>query len=322
MSGEHEIDKSFPYFEEHNFSGWLIQFKAMLREHDCDEIIETPIPKDVDANGNPIPMNARERQDFNRELRAYKEKDKIAYARIMKACRLNPKTKLLCESGALKTANEILVRLRQRFHSVDETMKASHLLRYSSLKQKEEESGAEFVDREQREFTALSEMGINMDDSLRLTKFIQQETTNSKHKSLAQTIFTTPNMTLSRATSLFETYHPGASSSPTSAPSVNALFCRYCKKEGHNIQSCDKKRKKNQKEKEKPKRTQHKNSQSSGPSRKKQRYPCVICDATDHLSYQCPRKEEVRQCLKSSEEAHQLKKLRWGRDEHHSDEEN
>jgi hypothetical protein len=135
MSGEHEIDKSFPYFEEHNFSGWLIQFKAMLREHDCDEIIETPIPKDVDANGNPIPMNARERKDFNRELRAHKEKDKIAYARIMKACRLNLKTKLLCESGTLKTANDILARLRQRLHSVDETMKASHLLRYSSLKQ-------------------------------------------------------------------------------------------------------------------------------------------------------------------------------------------
>jgi hypothetical protein len=63
MSGEHDdIDKSFPYFEEHYFSGWLIQFKAMLREHDCDEIIKTPIPKDVDANGNPILMNARERQ--------------------------------------------------------------------------------------------------------------------------------------------------------------------------------------------------------------------------------------------------------------------
>jgi hypothetical protein len=151
MSGEHEIDKSFPHFEEHNFSDWLIQFKAMmLREHDCDEVIETPIPKDdVDANGQPIDMNVRERQDFNRALRAYKELDKIAYARIMKACRLNPKTKLFCESGNFKTANKILVRLRQRFHSVDETMKASHLLRYSTLKQQEGESGADFVDREQ-----------------------------------------------------------------------------------------------------------------------------------------------------------------------------
>jgi transcription-repair coupling factor (superfamily II helicase) len=111
----------------------------------------------------------------------------------MKACRLNSKTKLLCESGTLKTANEILVRLRQRFHSVDdETMKASHLLRYSTLKQQEGESGSDFVDREQKEYTALREMGINV-DSLRLTKFIQQDTTNSKYKSLAQTIFTTPN---------------------------------------------------------------------------------------------------------------------------------
>jgi hypothetical protein len=110
-----------------------------------------------------------------------------------------------------KTANEILVRLRQRFHSVDETMKASHLLRYSTLKQQEGESGADFVDREQREYTALREIGINVDDSLRLTKFIQQDTINLKHKLLAQTIFTTPNITLSRATSLFETYNPAGS---------------------------------------------------------------------------------------------------------------
>jgi hypothetical protein len=220
MGGEHEIDKSFPYFEEHKFSGWLIQFQAMLRELDCDEIIKTPIPKDVDANGVPIPMNARERQDFNRALRDYKPLEKIAYARIMKACRLNSKTKLLCESGNFKTANEILVRLRQRFHSVDETMK--------------QQEGESFVDREQKEYTALREMGINVDDSLRLTKFIQQDTTNFKYKSLAQTIFTTPNMTLSRATSLFETYHPGEQP-PTepSALSVNAIFCNYCRKHGH-----------------------------------------------------------------------------------------
>jgi hypothetical protein len=81
-----------------------------------------------------------------------------------------------------KTANEILVRLRQRFHSVDETMKASHLLRYSTLKQQEGESGADFVDRGHREYTALREIGINVDDSLRLTKFIQQDT-SCKRKS-------------------------------------------------------------------------------------------------------------------------------------------
>jgi hypothetical protein len=51
-------------------AGLSSQIKAMLRELDCDEVIEIPIPKDVDAAGAPVPMNARERQDFNRELRA------------------------------------------------------------------------------------------------------------------------------------------------------------------------------------------------------------------------------------------------------------
>jgi hypothetical protein len=319
MSGEHEIDKSFPYFEEHNFSGWLIQFKAMLRELDCDDIIETPIPKDVDANGVPISMNARERQDFNRALRDYKQLDKIAYARIMKACRLNPKTKLLCESGTLKTANEILVRLRQRFHSVDETMKAFHLLRYSSLKQQEGESGAEFVDREQREFTALREMGINMDDSLRLTKFIQQETTNSKHKSLAQTIYTTPNMTLSRATSLFETYHPGEQpAAESSAPSVNAIFCNYCRKNGHKTKGC---RKKISDEKNKRRQnsssSEHSSDESSG---KRRRFPCSICEDFNHKTHECPRMPEVRKFLAQSDRSTNRKKPAWGQDETSDDE--
>jgi hypothetical protein len=78
MSVEIEHDKSFPYYEEHNFSDWLVQLKAILRELDFDEVIETPILKDVDVAGAPIPMNARERQDFNRELWAYKELDKVA----------------------------------------------------------------------------------------------------------------------------------------------------------------------------------------------------------------------------------------------------
>jgi hypothetical protein len=42
MNSELKIDKRFPYLEDHNFSGWLIQFKAMLPELDCDEIIEAP----------------------------------------------------------------------------------------------------------------------------------------------------------------------------------------------------------------------------------------------------------------------------------------
>jgi hypothetical protein len=207
----------------------------------------------VDANGQPIDMNVRERQDLNRALRAHKELDKIAYARIMKACRLNPKTKLLCESGNFKTANEILVRLRQRFHSVDETMKASDLLRYSTLKQQEGESGADFVDREQRIYTALREMGINVDDSLRYYQIYSAGYNKLKEQVIGSDYFHYSQYDSLSCDFTFETYNPGSSSSLAPAPSVNALFCRYCKKNGHAIQSCTKKSKyEQQKKKRKP----------------------------------------------------------------------
>ena len=302
-------DSAFPFFEELNFTGWLIQFKAHLRRYDADDVLDTPIPTDRDANGVPIVMNARDRQQFDRDLAAYKAKDKIAYPEIMKACYKNLKTKTLCETGGFRTANEILTRLRKRFSSVDETVKASHLLRYSTLKQQEGETGADFVDREQKEFVALRDMGINVDDSLRLTKFIQQDTTNSRHKSLAQTIYTTPNMTLSRATSLFETYHPGtvdSESASAHAPVVNALFCRYCKQKGHEIQSCQKKTKNSQSKRKKPE------SKKQFPSHKnkRKRFPCVLCDSLDHSTYHCPHKDEARKALVKSDH-----KVTWGGDE-------
>ena len=118
--------------------------------------------------------------------------------------------------------------------------KAAHRLHYHSLKQLKGESGAEFVDREQREYLALQQVGINVDDSLRLTKCIQQGTTNSKHRSLAQTIFSTPNMTLGNATSLFEAYTP-AEPSPSNV-SVNAVIYYFFRKKGHTAQNCQKKR--------------------------------------------------------------------------------
>jgi hypothetical protein len=131
-------------------------------------------------------------------------------------------------------------------------VKASHLLRYSTLKQKEGESGADFVDWEKKEFIALREMGINVDDSLRLTKFIQQDTTNSKPKSLAQTVFTTPKMILSIWCNLTrrdispiqeEMIHMQREHSASMLYSA----VTHCKKKGHAVQSCTKKTKYEQK---------------------------------------------------------------------------
>ena len=169
-----------------------------------------PRPTNLNAQENLIPMNAQQRRTLNDEVAKYDRLDNIAFSDLMKACCQNPKVKKLSETGEFDTAFELLQRLRQRYYTVDNITKAKHMLNYHALTQNETESGAEFVDRELREYLALREMGVHIDNSIRLTKFIQQDTTNAKHKQLAQTIFTTPNMTLGRAASLFETCYRAA----------------------------------------------------------------------------------------------------------------
>ena len=157
-------------------------------------------------------------------------------------------------------------------------------------------------------------MGINVDDSLRLTKFIQQGTTNSTHRSLAQTIFSTPNMTLGKATLLFETYTPAKPSS--SNVSVNAVICYFCRKKGHTAQNCQKKERHPKKKRDQLQPKDPK-SLSRKAVTKRQRFPCVICKSTDHPSRQCLRRAEVKKCLAKSPSTAQ-----WGGDEDFLDENN
>ena len=117
-------DSGFPWFEQNNFNGWLVQFKAHLRKTKSHFVLETPRPRDKDAQGNPIQLTAAER----RVIQEYDEADNIAFSELMKSCRLNPRTKNLAETGGFNTAFDLLTRLRQRFHTVDEVAKAAHLL--------------------------------------------------------------------------------------------------------------------------------------------------------------------------------------------------
>jgi hypothetical protein len=316
MSDSEHADLGFPWFEEKSFSGWLTQFTAHLRKTASHSVLDRPRPQDTDAAGVPIPMNAAQRRTYEQECSDYDKMDNIAYSELMKACRRNPRAKHLSETGGFKTAYALLARLRQRFFMVDEVVKASHLLQYYNLKQQESESGADFVDREAREFNSLRDMGVNVDDSMRLTKFIQQATTNSRHKSLAQTLFTTPNITLNRATSLFETYAPGGQSS---APSVNAIVCGYCKKNGHELKVCRKKIRDDGAKKRKPFSKTHTSKTSSHSKGKRARFPCSLCDDKNHRTHECPRRDEARKCLGVSDKKGSERQVTWGQDDALSD---
>ena len=150
-----------------------VQFRTHLRKSGAHVVLDWPRPTDLDTQENTIPMNAQQRRTFNDEVAEYNQLDNIVFSDLMKACHQNLKGKTLSETSELNRAFELLQRLRQHYYTVDDITKAKHILNYHALTQGKYESGAEFVDRELREYLALRDMGVQIDDSIPLTKFIQ-----------------------------------------------------------------------------------------------------------------------------------------------------
>ena len=123
-------------------------------------VLDRPRPSDLDAQGNPIPMNAQQRRTFNDKVAGYGRLDNIAFSNVTKAFGQNLKVKNLSETGEFNTAFGLLQRLRQRYYTVDDITKARHMRNYHALTQGKSESGAEFVNRELREYLALRDMGM------------------------------------------------------------------------------------------------------------------------------------------------------------------
>jgi hypothetical protein len=100
---------------------------------------------------------------------------------------------------------------------------------------------------------------------------------------------------------------------------VNAIFCNYCRKNGHKTKIC---RKKKRDENNKKRKTSSGSSEYSSEdfSDKRRNFPCCICDAKDDRSHECPRLAEVRKCLADSDCSADRKTPVWGRDETYDDE--
>ena len=118
--------------------------------------------------------------------------------------------------------------------------------------------------------------------SAKLSKLIESTSANPAYRDLARSIYSSPGINYSTAISLFEGYERSgllSASSSTSAddtdtPTINAIFCNYCKKKGHNISKCRKKQRRDCSNLGGNK--QYQSRRVSG-KRNKKRYPCVIC---------------------------------------------
>ena len=80
MSSSKESDVSITRFEDRNFTGWLVQFKAHQRKHGAHVILERSLP----ANLDPIPLNTQQRRVFNDDLAEYDHPDSIEFSDLIR----------------------------------------------------------------------------------------------------------------------------------------------------------------------------------------------------------------------------------------------
>jgi hypothetical protein len=238
----------------------------------------------------------------------------------MKALIKNPKTKRMIEAGNFSHAFQIIKVLERRYNTHDQAAKSALTLAFHSLKQETGESGAEFVDRINAAAMKLEKAGEVVSDAAKLTRLIHpNQGSGSMYDKLGMTIYTTPDITFDKASGLFEGMeHSGLAPVPP-AEYVNAIFCNYCRKNGHKTEIC---RKKKRDENNKKRKTSSGSSEhySEDFSCKRRNFPCCICDAKDHRSHECPRLTEVRKCLADSDCSADRKTPVWGRDETYDDE--
>ena len=90
-SSDNDSSAGFPWFEERNYPGWLIQFKAHLRKTGSHFVLDNPRPDDLDANGVPQVLTNQQRRALETQQSEYDKADNIAYSELMKALRLNQK---------------------------------------------------------------------------------------------------------------------------------------------------------------------------------------------------------------------------------------
>jgi hypothetical protein len=92
----------------------------------------------------------------------------------------------------------------------------------------------------------LKKAGEVVSDAAKLTRLIHpKQGSGSMYDKLGMTIYTTPDITFDKASGLFDGMeHSGLAPVPpaeSSAQYVNAIFCNYCRKNGHKTKSAERK---------------------------------------------------------------------------------
>ena len=242
-----DYDKGFPFFEADNFSGWKVHARAYLKNpkfpKDTFKVFEGKLerPKSPMNNDDPpvrIPLNAAQRRQLETSREEWDTMDRYVESYLYKALYVLPDTKRMLEVKEFGTSYEIVKALSNRYHSDDQATKSKLLLDFHSLKQKPHETGTQFVDRINGAARDLEVMGEDISEAQKLSRLMSTTKTNSTYDNLSLQIYSTPEMTWSKAAGLFEGLDKSGLVETKPKDQVNFLKCSKCKKNGHSADNC------------------------------------------------------------------------------------
>ena len=123
---DREDPAAFPYFETHNFEGWIRQFRTLAESTGDSALAFDPIPSvPVDDDGDPIPLNGAAQWDQQTQITRWRAADRALKGLQASACRKNPTTKSMFQSCTWDTAADCYNALIARYRLQEDSFKAA-----------------------------------------------------------------------------------------------------------------------------------------------------------------------------------------------------
>jgi hypothetical protein len=305
MSTTTDNTSRFPFFEEENFNGWRVQFNSHLMGKSRAHLaLNHPRPADL-----PLNATAAQRRTHDALRNTWDERNEIAFSELMCACRKNPKTKALSEMEQFDSAAALMERLSARFALTDQATKAMYHAQFHGIRQMAGETGTAYLDRLNKAAHNLRVLGEPVSDSAKMSKLVSSSQDNPEYQALARSIYSTPDMTFDKASSLFEGYERTGLSAASTISSDNVSYVSNNSSESGRRQTPPS-------QKKKKKKKQQSNARNT---KRKAAHPCMFCDSTDHSSFNCNLKQDainaVRRSTKKNKTNSKAKTGRWNDDE-------
>jgi len=170
----HGRTSSVPRFDDQDFDGWMVFFKAFLMKFDRADLALTELMpmRDMNGDGEEYPYDDDLLEEANQKRREkWLDRNSCAYSYVMEACSLHDEAKLVVKANNGGTMAAVLVKnLREKFKVIQQSMKQSKITKFNLLVMEPGETCSRFVDKVKEQAQKLENMGEKVSNTNLLTR--------------------------------------------------------------------------------------------------------------------------------------------------------